>query len=164
MVGSQILNLAPYSFFDHNSCISGLNKQCKDTLGIYTSSPFQWYPKGPIWCLFEFSTKVLNIWDSCTSATPKVGMHLGVIGFHLLHSPSFVRANTLSWPHEPLESTFSHEPNVRVAITTVVDRYNLSTNKWSTNIFDRNGLPLHSWYDFLVGKICGILELCFLSK
>jgi hypothetical protein len=156
--------LVPYPSFDHNSCTSSLNKQCEGTLSIYTSSPFQWYPKCPIWCLFDFSTKALNIWDSHTSVIPKVGVHLGIIGLHLLHSPSFVGTNILSWPHEPLDSTFNHEPNVRVTITIVVDKYNLSTNKWSTNIYDQNGLPLHLWYDFLVGKICGILELCFLSK
>jgi hypothetical protein len=27
----------------------------------------------------------------CTSVTLKVGMHLGIIGFHLLHSPSFMK-------------------------------------------------------------------------
>jgi hypothetical protein len=41
--------------------------------------------------MFAFSTKVLNITNSYTSAIPKVGMHLGVIGLHLLHSPPFVK-------------------------------------------------------------------------
>ncbi len=33
----------------------------------------------------------MNIRNYCTSATPKVGVHLGVIRVHLLHSPPFVR-------------------------------------------------------------------------
>jgi hypothetical protein len=79
------------TFLDHNSCILGLNEQCEGTLGIYTSRPFQWCSGGPIWCLFSFSTKVLNTWDSHTNATPKMRMHLRIVGFHLFHSPPFVR-------------------------------------------------------------------------
>ncbi len=51
----------------------------------------KWYHGGPIWCLFTFSTKVRNICNFHMSATPKVGVHLGIIGFHPLHSPSIVR-------------------------------------------------------------------------
>jgi hypothetical protein len=40
---------------------------------------------------FAFPTKVLNIHNSYTSATPKVGVHLGVIRLHPLHSPPFVK-------------------------------------------------------------------------
>jgi hypothetical protein len=83
VVQNQILNLTRDRFFNHNSCISGLNEQWKGTLSIYTARPFQWYLKGPILCFFAFSIKALNIWDSCMSATPKVGVHLKVIGFHL---------------------------------------------------------------------------------
>ncbi len=54
MVGSQITNLTPGPSFDHNSCISSLNEQCKRTLGIYILKPFQWYHGGPIWCFFFF--------------------------------------------------------------------------------------------------------------
>ncbi len=69
---------------------------------------------GPIWCLFAFPTKALNIHNPCMNVTPKVEMHLGVIGLHLLHYPPFVW-NTLSWFHRPLHSTLNHKPNVRVA-------------------------------------------------
>ncbi len=78
-------------FFNHNSCISSPNEQCEGILGIYTSRPFQWYPRGHIWCLFAFSTKVLNIQDSRMNATPKVGMHLKIVEFNLLHFPPLVR-------------------------------------------------------------------------
>ncbi len=54
VIRSQIFNLTPALSFDHNSCILGLNEQCKGTLGICTSRPFQWYPGGPIWCFFLF--------------------------------------------------------------------------------------------------------------
>jgi hypothetical protein len=80
VVGSQILNLILNPFFYHNSCISSLNKQCEGTLGICTSRILQWSLKDSIWCLFGFSTKVLNIWDFHTGAILKMGMHLGIIG------------------------------------------------------------------------------------
>jgi hypothetical protein len=34
VVGSKILNLIPNLFLGHNSCILGLNEQCKGTLGF----------------------------------------------------------------------------------------------------------------------------------
>ncbi len=68
-----------------------LNEQCEGTLSIYVSRPFYWCPRGPIWCFFAFQTKVLNIFNSRTSATPIVEVHLGVIWFHPLHSPPFAR-------------------------------------------------------------------------
>ncbi len=40
---------------------------------------------------FFFLIKALNIHNSRTSATPKVGVHLGVIRLLPLHSLSFVR-------------------------------------------------------------------------
>jgi hypothetical protein len=52
---------------------------------------FQLYHGGPIWCLFAFSTKAQNIWDFGMNVTPKVGVHMEVIGFNLLHSPSLVK-------------------------------------------------------------------------
>jgi hypothetical protein len=91
MVGNQIPYLTPTLSFDHNSCKSSLNEQCDGTLSIYTSRPFQWYPRGPMSCIFAFPTKVLNICNSHTSVIPKVGMHLGIIGIHPLHSSPFVR-------------------------------------------------------------------------
>ncbi len=38
-------------------------------------------------CLFAFITKALNIHNSHTNVTSKVGGHLGVIGLHPLHFP-----------------------------------------------------------------------------
>ncbi len=90
VVENQIYNLTLGPSFDHNSCISYLNEQREETLGIYTSRTFQWYLGGPIWCLFAFSTKALNIQNSCMGATPKMGVHLGSIGLHFLHYIPFV--------------------------------------------------------------------------
>ncbi len=91
MVGSQISNLTPTPSFDHNLCKSSLNEQYQSTLNIHVSRPFEWHLGGAIWSFFAFSTKALNIRNSLMNATPKVGVHLGVIGLHPLHSPSFVR-------------------------------------------------------------------------
>jgi len=81
--------------------------------------PFLMASWGLNWCFFTFPTKILKIHNSCMSATPKVGVHLGTIGLHPLHSPSFVKLcftpNTFFWPHGPLHSTLSRKPNVKVA-------------------------------------------------
>jgi hypothetical protein len=55
----------------------------------------------------------MNICNFRKNATPKLGMHLGVIGLHPLHSPLF-------WPHGPLHSTFSHKLNVSVMTLVVL--------------------------------------------
>jgi hypothetical protein len=84
VVKNQIFNLTPNFSFNCNSCILGLNKQCNYILNIYTLKPFQWCLGGPNLCSFALLIKRLNIWDSCTSATPKVRVHLGIIGVHSL--------------------------------------------------------------------------------
>jgi hypothetical protein len=68
--------------------------------------------------------KVLNIRNSRMIAIPKVGVHLGIIGLHPLHSPPFVRMCftpkhifLASWA---LHSTFNCEPNVSVATLVVL--------------------------------------------
>ncbi len=81
----------PTLAFDHNSCQSCLNEQCKGILSIYISRPPYWCPRGLIWCLFTFLTKALNIRNSSTNVIPKMGIHLGVIKFHPLHSPPFMK-------------------------------------------------------------------------
>jgi hypothetical protein len=53
------------------------------------------------------------------NVTTKVGVHFGVIGLHLLHSPHLREhvslPNTFSWPHVPLHFTLSHKPDVKGA-------------------------------------------------
>jgi hypothetical protein len=48
---------------------------------------FLMVPLKPNLVFFSLPTKALNIHNSYMSATPKVGVHLGVIGLHPLHSP-----------------------------------------------------------------------------
>ncbi len=70
--------------------------------------------------MFIFSTKVLNIQNPHASATPRMRMHLGVVGLHLLHSPPICeckrwspmtpKSNTLSWPRGPLHSHLVANP------------------------------------------------------
>jgi hypothetical protein len=91
VVRNQTPNLTLDPFSTHlYSCISSLNGKCKVILNIYTFKKIQWYIGDPIWCLFALSTKILKIWDSRTSAIPKVGVKLRIIGLHLLHSPLFM--------------------------------------------------------------------------
>jgi hypothetical protein len=127
MVRSKIPNFTP-DLIHHNSCIFGLNEQCKGTLSLYTSRNFQWYHGGPIECFFSFSTKALNIWNSRTSVTPKVEVHLRIIGLHILHPPSFVKMcftpEHTFLTHGPLHSTFSHELDVKLAT------YNFNMCTW----------------------------------
>ncbi len=48
---------------------------------------------GPNLVFFPFPTKAPNIHNSHMNATLKVGMDLGVIGLHPLHSPTFVKVS-----------------------------------------------------------------------
>ncbi len=59
--------------------------------------------KKACWCLFLFPTKVLNIHNFHMNVTPKMGVHLGVIGIHLLHSPLVVKV-CFTPKHTPLTS------------------------------------------------------------
>jgi hypothetical protein len=43
MIRSQIDNLIPNPFFDHNSCFKNPNGSCKPILDIYVPKFFQWY-------------------------------------------------------------------------------------------------------------------------
>jgi len=60
VVGSEIFNLSFNLSFDYNSCISGVNEQCKGILSSYILKHFQWYFGGPNWCLFTLSTKAFE--------------------------------------------------------------------------------------------------------
>ncbi len=77
--------------FDYSSCKLDLNEKCKGILNIYVSRLLKWCFGSPIWCLFSFPTKAINIHNSHTCAIPKEGVHLGVIAFHPLHSPPFAK-------------------------------------------------------------------------
>ncbi len=91
MVRSQIPNLIPSLSFDHNSCISGLNEHCEGTLSIYHQEISNGILGAQIGVCLPFSTKVLNIRNSRTGATPNMGVHLRIIGLNFLHSPSSLK-------------------------------------------------------------------------
>jgi len=92
-----------------------------------------------------------------TFITPKVKVHLEVIGFLPLHSPSFMKVcftlNTLFWPHGPLHATLSHEPNVRV-VTQIAFPFwklkflNLGVKVWKA-ISCPNQMIINDWKPFL---------------
>jgi hypothetical protein len=86
VVKNQIIKLTPAFFLYHNFCKSGLNEQCEGILNIYTSIPFESCPRGPIWYFFPFPTKALNILNSHTCVTPKMG---GARGSHWASSLAF---------------------------------------------------------------------------
>ncbi len=81
--------------FDHNLCFKCPNGWYEPILDIYISIYFQWYKKilNPLG--FGPCNRLLNIWKSTDTPTPKVEAPLGVWGFvpsHFLSLPSF-----LSW-------------------------------------------------------------------
>jgi hypothetical protein len=82
----EILGLAP--MIKHlKYTIQGKNRNTKYTI----SHNFAFGRNNIFWCLFTFLTKAFKICNSHTNATPKVGVHLGVIGLHPLHFPLFVK-------------------------------------------------------------------------
>jgi hypothetical protein len=108
-----------------------------------------------------FPTKVLNIRNFCMSAIPKMGVQLGVIKFHPLHSSPFVRVcftpkHTFltSWP---LHFTLSHKPDVKV-VTMDFKKFNKVTKKnpYALPFFDEvlNIVPRYEAYSFLDGYSC----------
>jgi hypothetical protein len=58
MVESQIPNLTFGPSFDHNSCNLGLNEQCEAIVGIFTSKPFQWYPRAQFGACLPFQRRL----------------------------------------------------------------------------------------------------------
>jgi hypothetical protein len=64
VVGSQIANLTPGLFFDHNLCYRYPNGSCKAILDIYTSRPFQRYKEHPKERCFGPCNQALNFWES----------------------------------------------------------------------------------------------------
>jgi hypothetical protein len=68
---SQIPNLTPTPFSDHNSCISYLNEHWEGNLGIYTSIPFQWYHGGPIWFFKTFQPRLWTFGTHVRVQLPK---------------------------------------------------------------------------------------------
>jgi hypothetical protein len=90
VVMSQTTNLIPDLSFGHKLCFKCPNGSCKPILDIYISIYFQWYKElfNPIG--FDPCNCSLKIRESIRTPTPKVGVHLGVWGFILSHSPALL--------------------------------------------------------------------------
>ncbi len=87
---------------------------------------------GPIWCLYTFSSKVLNIQDSYMNVTLTMGMHLGVIKFNFLHSFTFVKMSFIFEHHMPLLFTFNHELDVKVVTLLIYETWRNPSPKHTT--------------------------------
>jgi hypothetical protein len=92
VIGSQIGNLTPNLSFDHNLCFKCPNGSCEPILDIFVSRAFQSYkelfnPMG-----FDSYNCYLKIQKSIKTPTPKVGVHLGMWGLILSHSPTLLGA------------------------------------------------------------------------
>jgi hypothetical protein len=73
-----------------------------------------WGPDLVFVCLFNQGFEYLRLLDD---SKPNVEMHLGIIGFNLLHSASCVRV-CFSFEHTFLASI--REPNVKVTIYSIL--------------------------------------------
>jgi hypothetical protein len=86
MVGSQIANLTPDSYFGHNLCFRCPNGWCEPILNIYVSISFQWYKELVNPLGFDPCNCSLNIWESTGTQIPKVEIPLGMWGSIPSHS------------------------------------------------------------------------------
>jgi hypothetical protein len=86
---------------------------------------------------FPFPTKALNIRTSCTSATPKVGAHLGIIRLHLpMVNPIFSILEKCKEINSKEHPTFITYPIITCTLSTITMQH-----KWLESF---NYLPLKS--------------------
>ncbi len=70
------------------TCVWGpFKKKCDPTLIFYSWRYFQWFKRGLIWTRFSPPNFDPNIKDISNSATPKMGVHLGVLRLDSLVLP-----------------------------------------------------------------------------
>jgi hypothetical protein len=126
VVGSQIANLTPSPFFDHNLCFNYSNESWEPILGIYVLKDFQLYNEHFNSMGFDPCNFFLKICESIGTPTPKVEVHLGVWGFdpHTLpYSHIFDSMKCDSWAsllaHTFASPCLGREPKTRVAIIQV---------------------------------------------
>jgi len=86
VVGSQIANLIPNTFFYHNLCFRCPNGSCEPISNIYIPRTFQWYMELLNPMRFDPCNHSMKIRESIGTPTPKMGIHLGVWGFIPSHS------------------------------------------------------------------------------
>jgi hypothetical protein len=120
VVGSQIGNLIHVRSFGHNLCFKYPNWSHKPISDIYVPRFFQWYKKLLNPMSFDPCDRPLKVRESIGTLIPKVGVHLGVWGFILSHSPALLGAWNVtpelqSWPTSFASPCVSREPKVKVA-------------------------------------------------
>jgi len=108
MVKNQIGSLTPDLSFGHNLCFQYPNVLCKPIFDIYFSKKLQLCKEFFNPMSFNLCNCPLKIWKFTRTLIPKVGAHLGVFGFIPLHSPTFPRAQNVTyklhfWP-TPLQA------------------------------------------------------------
>jgi len=81
MLGNQIGNITPNPSFGHNLCFKCPNGSHNPILDIYILRDFQWCKEVFNPMFFDLWNRLLKIWKSIRTPTPKVGAHLGVWGF-----------------------------------------------------------------------------------
>jgi len=103
VIESQITNLTPSLSFGNNLCFKCPNESCNPILNIYISRVFQWYKEFLNLMGFDFCNRFLNVQESISNITPKMGVHLRVWGFIPSHSPTLLGAwdATLGLPLGP---------------------------------------------------------------
>jgi hypothetical protein len=88
VVESQIGNLTPGPFFNHNLCFKYSNRSCEPILKIYVSKVFQWYKELFNPMSFDLCNYPIKIQVFIGTPTLKVEVHLGVCGFIPSHFPT----------------------------------------------------------------------------
>ncbi len=90
VVESQIGNLIPGFFWDHNLCFKYSNGSCEPILNIYVSRAFQWYKEHLNPICFDPCNYSLKIQKSIGTLILKVEAHLRMCGFIPSHLPTLL--------------------------------------------------------------------------
>jgi len=119
MIESQIANLTLDLSFDHNLCLKYPNGWCKPILDIYVPRSFQWHKELFNSMNFDSYHRLLKVWKSIRTPTPKMGVHLGMWGFIPSHFLAFLGAWNVtpklhSWPTSFASPCLGHKPKFSI--------------------------------------------------
>ncbi len=118
MVESQTDNLTPDPSFAHNLCFRCANEQCDPILDIYTPRAFQWYKELFQPWSFDPWNRLLKIWESTGTPTPKVELPWeceGSFPLTLLHSREHAEwLPGSSWPATLQPPCLGRKPKAKV--------------------------------------------------
>jgi hypothetical protein len=119
VVGNQTANVTPDLSFGHNLCFRYPNGRCELILDIYVVRDFQWYKERLKSLRFDPCNRLLKIWESTGTPTPKVGTPWGCEGSFphtFSHSREYVVWLSTSFlAHNLTNSCLGHEPKAGVA-------------------------------------------------